>query len=1097
MKSSINIKYDINDKHLIDEYYATGSHTEIIRGVMSGVMNKQSCNAHIAYGPYGSGKSYVSVILANIVSKNVSKRALNHLTKQFLNVDIEVNNLINEFNNKSKRKYIVAKVNGYEGSLKDALLDSVFEALNENDFSHLIPGSINTIKDIIKRWKKNFEETYFNLQIEVGKEYIAFDDFLKKIDEGDEEAILFFTSIYERLTAGAKLDLNNNQDIIKSMEEICKSLNKKNYGLLIIYDEFGRCLQNIKHDEINLFMQTMQDLAELSNNALSNFSLLFITHKPISYYFQNYNLETRSEFAKIEKRYNVYDIKSDYTTFLNIVNKVIKTYDISKITKGTLDYHIENVKKYRFFSSLLNDLEVEKLILKNAFPLHPIAVYLLPRISSIFGQNERTLFTFLLDESAVGFKGYINKNDGTYYYADTLVDYFFINIDQSYVENYKVYNLFIKYKSLINAIPEKVLRENTLRILKFIFIWSICDGNSTAKLDTNLLSYGLDIDHEEIDKSIKELLSNKIIRFDNIRKTWEICESSPLDIDEEIRKIDYQTSISQRDLLDLFNRNNPYKIIYPKTYNDEHEMTRFCRLNYEKDIVEYDLTGDLVLHICLDKSLNKINDEKNIFGHIEIEFSSIENVLRRLYVIQTMKEMQYYKADKAIINELEFEESMLLNQLQHLYDYVFTKSCEFEMNDRSLSFENLKTLEMFVGDYFENTYRDTITIVNDQINMYEISNVQKKALITVLDLILEHNTIELEDFFIGAKPDYLVWYSIYMSEYRCFNHLIVNHIEDNNVGVFNDIMYVLTSPPYGLRPPVALLIIFFNIADHLRDILFYANDNFIATITGEDIYHAIIDNDIVLTYKYSHFDYINRDYINNLLAVFPLPSERVANRSLAIQLCSALNNWYLNLPVVVQQKAIPTLGMKEISFLRIIESAKTDPQKSIEMLQKSFLEEEISETKFMVENSFDYYLTMLTKQILEKNQINDIESFLEEMTETQKKDNLFLKTISKGEDLITAYANDIEELDIHRWPISTFKMLEKAIQEDIDKIDNNIESDEVLIKGKKKAIIKTELSIKGETLKLNIENIINATQKYLTKKEIEYIVYELFDNYVE
>ena len=67
--------------------------------------------------------------------------------------------------------------------------------------------------------------------------------------------------------------------------------------------------------------------------------------------------------------------------------------------------------------------------LPSVYPFHPIALYGLPRLSARLGQNERTLFTFLVSEDPLGFKRFLSETQRVgrnlpSLTFDVIVDYF-------------------------------------------------------------------------------------------------------------------------------------------------------------------------------------------------------------------------------------------------------------------------------------------------------------------------------------------------------------------------------------------------------------------------------------------------------------------------------------------------------------------------------------------------------------------------------------------------------------------------------------------------------------------------------------------------
>jgi hypothetical protein len=87
-----------------------------------------------------------------------------------------------------------------------------------------------------------------------------------------------------------------------------------------------------------------------------------------------------------------------YSLIAHAVQKLRSPVLTSAIAKAIKPY-IRPTKNIPGLGSLGSTKEVERL-LENTFPLNPITLYVLPRLSARVAQNERTLFHFLLGQES-------------------------------------------------------------------------------------------------------------------------------------------------------------------------------------------------------------------------------------------------------------------------------------------------------------------------------------------------------------------------------------------------------------------------------------------------------------------------------------------------------------------------------------------------------------------------------------------------------------------------------------------------------------------------------------------------------------------------
>ena len=1078
IRNSINIKYDMYTEHLVDEYYATSSHSAVITSVLEGVMNISNTKSHIAYGPYGAGKSYISLILSRLLKRDLSDEEINLLVERFSKVDINISSLLKKSID-LKDKYIIVNLNGYEGDFDNALIRNLNQEFKKYNLDELIITNEIKVKSIINQWKTKHSLVYDGFMSMLN------DNGYKENEKGSEKIYFdVFNDYYFNITGKYFYDIETNQTFIEVVEKVCPILKEQGYGIFVVYDEFGRLLQNVKSSETNGFMQTMQSLAEYANSGTDNLSLLFVAHKPLGDYFEYASRDVRNEFAKIEKRFSTHEIISDFSTFIKIMNQMTSTLKLELNNNDKIKIK-QYVEKYRLFSDVFNDTEIENLIVNGSYPLHPSTVFLLPRVSTIFGQNERTLFSFLGNTSSVGLMGF-SKTNNNFYYPDLLVDYFLVNIDKSYINEYKEYLLYKNHVNSLNTSISKRLLVNSKRVFKFLMLWSICGGNDYVRLEDYFIADSLDIDIDEVKEILQQLKNQKLIRFNIIQNHWELHRGSPFDISKELSLLDYSI-FSNFDVYNLLDELNYNKYVYSKEYNAKNEITRFSFLSFLKTSKLSDYTVQIVFKDSM------TSDHLTNYIIINENSSEISIKAKELLVLNDLSNRPDNK-EKNIQDDLFYEVKMREFELSEIFNKIFNSESKFHLDGKDYSFDNIYEYEQFLSEKFSKKYPKYSMIINDQINMYKLTAIQERALITVLEYIMIEGSVEIEKYFEGNRPEYLIWYSLVKMDYASLKKEINKYLLKQPKGSYSNLVQLAMNEPYGFRPPVAILLVIASIAEKIKDMYFSKDSQFISNINAENIYFDSIAGN--LEYTFSYFDNENREYLEKLSKEFPDISTNVINKSLNIQVCSGLYNWYLSLPVIIQQKK--NLEADEVLFLRYIEKSKIEPQESIENIMADFPNfEELAKLKQRIENSFSIYLNSILKSIEKENGIISFNDWANSQSLAIKKSNKLIQCILSGENIINKYAEKVEELEITRWSLSTFDMLKRSIQLDIDACKSTVKSNKVTMNNAEKAVIVVELGKKAEILEQNLKNTINATSKYISTEEIEQIIYNLLNEYIK
>lgn len=175
--------------------------------------------------------------------------------------------------------------------------------------------------------------------------------------------------------------------------------------VVLVIDEFGKNLESYAESGGDGDPYLLQELAEAAQgeNALP---LVLVTMQHLSFdeYVQEASTARRREWAKVQGRFQ--DIPYIETT--GQARRLIAASIHRK--SGPLDKAIAQWFEERgeqFTASGLRDLVDEA---PACYPLHPLALAVLPSLCSRYGQNERTLFSFLAGAEPLAVPEFLDRN---------------------------------------------------------------------------------------------------------------------------------------------------------------------------------------------------------------------------------------------------------------------------------------------------------------------------------------------------------------------------------------------------------------------------------------------------------------------------------------------------------------------------------------------------------------------------------------------------------------------------------------------------------------------------------------------------------------
>lgn len=1152
-KTSINIKFDMGKDEFIKRYIPTPSHTEAMKGIVDGFLNKEANRAHIVIGPYGTGKSLLANVIGSIVAKLVNEEEINALTRRMEQVDDYASFKINGLR-KLNKIYLPIVLSGNEGRFRQTIISNIIKILKEKQIEVVLPGLSSKVIDSIYVWETQFPHTYdlFCKRLEQDGKEIG--HWLEEIKKQNQTELEYFSHIFPLLTSGTPFDIDYDHNFLDQMEFIVSILEANNIGVFIVYDEFARFLQGLSNTRLNETMQDLQDLAELANRSTS-LHFMLITHKSLRLYFNSFNDAISEEFQRIEKRFRQYYLQSDQATFLRISEIIISENIKEKPIISSSEYSETQLelRKFPLFPSL-NQTEREKLVLEGMYPLHPVSLFMLPYLTKVFGQNERTLFTFLESEDTGGFYNHIN-NSNEYYLAHQLFDYFFPD-DNDFI-NDEVSEQFVLYKKALARIPDNIKnKKQALNIIKVIALWNICALQNEQQLTNEFLLFTTQMKEFEFDQLIQILSENKIIRFNRINNFWELFSGNSIDLQEVIEKEKREIILDDALVKNVLRKNLKTKFYTADRYNDEKGMTRYASvlLVKEKEVLEDKIpeandTFDLhIYYVLLDDVRNAARVEsilleksKNQQSLFFIHPESLKNIEKEIYdavVLESLKKNRsLFSEDKGVKEEL--------NILSKEADYVITKYLS-EMDsfkeDNSWFYNAQKTvihskleLTEILSNKCTEIFELTPVILNDTFNRKTISSAQKSAAITLIDYILGNPT---EDQFgiEGNGPEYAIYASIFKNNTRF--DLNVNRLDFNNIkyspyeklrkelvrtldakqtGNLQEIIDIFIKPPFGIRLPIVPILLVSLLRDRWNEFALYHNEMYVPGLNGAKLFEIIFEGRArKYQYVYEHFDERYIEFFKKIEVSYKESLEyRLVNHSRLIYVCGSLMKWVKSLPRFTQTSEKVD---KEFQWFReCIKRTEINPQQNFSLIfEKYYLDfESMLLIKEYGENILDQMKEELIEEIL---RITSISEELELKNWAFAQNEVFIGTSNKFvRNLFSAFneENDSQRwidifvekyigIKIEDWTDATYNLLISQLKYDFEKTirtnskdkSKNSEVLTIQLNNNKKIINRAELSVKSTTVYNNLERIINSAGRNVPKHELEFLIYKIFENYV-
>jgi hypothetical protein len=185
------------------------------------------------------------------------------------------------------------------------------------------------------------------------------------------------------------------REIVALYEDLAKLSVQENgaLGIIVIVDELGKLLEQaaLKPEESDLHL--LQEMAEAASRS-NDYPIWFITilHQEFSQYASRLGRRYQREWAKVQQRFFDVPCTLDDTDALQLVAAALDSTGKESISGNTQIR--ASARACKSLAPKGSETDFEKLYV-SSYPLHPTTLLMLPALFKRFGQNERSLFSFL------------------------------------------------------------------------------------------------------------------------------------------------------------------------------------------------------------------------------------------------------------------------------------------------------------------------------------------------------------------------------------------------------------------------------------------------------------------------------------------------------------------------------------------------------------------------------------------------------------------------------------------------------------------------------------------------------------------------------
>ena len=536
---------------------------------------------------------------------------------------------------------------------------------------------------------------------------------------------------------------------INALNTYYQSIRKQNKFLVIVVDEFGKILEHAANNNPEKELYFLQKLSEFVNVPSRSIILLTTLHQNFGSYAAKLTETQRNEWHKVKGRFQEIVFVEPVEQRLSLTAKRLNTQ--RQLSKGE-----------ELSLSLLYDLGVRsKIVSRNLgyktaeslYPLDTISAVCLTLAIQKYGQNERSLFSFLSAKGVGSINDFKSTPSTTYNVAmvyDYLTYHFYSAITETNADSMGWRSLSVAIERIEGSNLDGYIIKACLKLIKTIGLINMF-FNGIVLDDDFLITYGENaLGLTNTQELVKTLISHKIVRFAKYKSQYILFEGTNIDMEEELYKAASIVPTPTLSVEEIAPYISQKAAIASASYYRTGTPRYFeYRITNEPTIIEP--TGDIdgFIHLAFPLSDNEseviamsasASAGASIYGY----FKNTDKIVKHLYEI---KKLQY------VIDNVAFDDRVAKSEFENQKNYETQKlndtlnasltsdsgNIVWYYNGNPQCIKSVRDFNKLLSRVCDEVYFKTPIIRNELFNRQKLSSAISLARVNLLDAMLNHS----------------------------------------------------------------------------------------------------------------------------------------------------------------------------------------------------------------------------------------------------------------------------------------------------------------------------------------------------------------------
>ncbi|HAA13155.1 MAG TPA: hypothetical protein DCE41_16285, partial [Cytophagales bacterium] len=464
-------------------------------------------------------------------------------------------------------------------------------------------------------------------------------------------------------------------------------------------------------------------------------------------YGRNLTRQQRNEWDKVNGRFRTLTFNEPVEQMLLIASKVLG--QTQKEVPDNLSDLMDTIDRARVYP-LRDYFDLETT--ENLFPLDPLAGAVITMALQLYGQNERSLFTFLHSEETQGVNAFLTERGDNYFHVGAVYDYLFHHL-HFFLET-TANRHHMKWRAIRESLEvldgeDYAHKEEAQLLLKVIGLLALFAPQG-ANLDTDFLNEYLAITAEvtEVEAALAYLEKKHLIRYTRFNRRYSMTIGTDLDFSEALEKAEAELAGEALPVLGMVQEalQNPATYLAAKEISYQVGTPRFFAVHVSDRLAKIATPWgetDGIIQLLFSKDITEEEVKATsregypavLFG-LYTEVGHLEFLLLELAKVR--KVMEDNLEDRAALRELKRDETQYLQALAaRIHQDLFSGQAPIQWywQGENKTPANRKAYNQLLSKIMRETYPATPQFRNEMVNKSRLSSAlatARKALVVQL-----------------------------------------------------------------------------------------------------------------------------------------------------------------------------------------------------------------------------------------------------------------------------------------------------------------------------------------------------------------------------